>query len=254
MKGRALAVSAMALALVAWSGAACGRSRASTGGGPVTVLAAASLTEAFTAAGRALRHAGTGIDTTFSFAGSQQLVAQVKAGAPADVVATADTASMDALVAAGLVEPPRTFATNVLELAVRPGNPKHVGGLADLARADLAVVLADASVPAGRYATQALDRAGLHVHPKSLELDVKAAVRKVASGEADAAVVYATDVRAAGTTVAGVAIPDAQNVRATYPIAVVKASAHAAVARAFVEAMLHGEGRDALAAQGFGPP
>src|SRR5213078_2979115 len=110
MKGRrGLAVTALALALVASSGAACGRSRASTGGGPVTVLAAASLTEAFTAAGQALRHAGTGIDGTFSFAGSQQLVAQVKAGAPADVVATADTASMDGLVAAGLVEPPRTF-------------------------------------------------------------------------------------------------------------------------------------------------
>lgn len=210
------------------------------GAGGVTVLAAASLTEAFTGLGGA----------TFSFAGSQQLVAQVSHGAPVDVVATADNETMDRLVRAGLVSPPRTFARNRLAIAVAPGNPERITGLADLARPGLKVVLADPAVPAGRYTLQMLDRAGVAVRPVSLELDVKAVARTVAAGEADAGVVYATDAAA----LARVEIAGAANVVATYPVAVVTASGRRAAAEAFVARLLGPAGRTALEAHGFGPP
>jgi len=225
----------VALALV-MATAACG-----TGDGPgVTVAAAASLTEALEALGGA----------TFSFAGSQQLVAQVEARAPVDVVVTADPAAMDRLVRGGLVEAPATFARNRLAIAVEPGNPDRIAGLADLGRAGLKVVLADPTVPAGRYARQALDRAGVVVQPVSLELDVKAVARRVGSGEADAGIVYVTDV-AGGSRVD---IPDALNVVATYPVAVVRATVNRGGAQAWVDRLLGPAGRSALAAHGFELP
>jgi molybdate transport system substrate-binding protein len=237
---RALLVLVGGVLLAGVLAASCGGAGAAGGGPKITVLAASSLTEAFQDLGRS-------VDVTYSFAGSQQLVAQVQAGAPVDVIATADTASMDQLVKAGLVEPPQTFARNRLAIAVERGNPRHVATLADLARPDFKVVLADPSVPAGRYAAQVLLRAGVTVRPVSLELDVKAVARKVAAGEADAAVVYATDVGPAGS----VPIPDAANVDASYPVAVVKATPHPKEARAFVDALLGGPGRAALGAHGF---
>ena len=206
----------------------------------LTVLAAASLTEAFEDLGR-------GTPVTFSFAGSQQLVAQVEAGAPVDVVATADPDAMDRLARAGLVDPPRTFAANRLAIAVGHGNPERVQALADLARDGLNVVLADPAVPAGRYARQALERAGVRVRPVSLELDVKAVARTVAAGETDAGIVYATYVTAGSS----VPIPDASNVVATYPVAVVRASVNRPAAEAFVDRLLGQAGRDALTARGF---
>jgi len=209
---------------------------AGPGRGEVTVLAAASLAEAFADLG-----------ASFSFAGSQQLVAQVEAGAPVDVVATADTESMARLVRAGLVDEPAEFARNRLAIAVEPGNPRRIAALADLDRDGLRVVLADPSVPAGRYARDVLDRAGVRVRPVSLELDVKAVARKVAAGEADAAVVYATDVRPP----ARVEIPDPANVIASYPVAVVRSTANRAGAQAFVDRLLGPPGRRALAERGF---
>jgi molybdate transport system substrate-binding protein len=232
--------------------AACGRAGAAAGGarpatGPsVTVLAAASLTEAF----QDLRG---GPAATYSFAGSQQLVAQVEAGAPADVVATADGDAMARLEASGLVEPEHAFATNRLAIAVAAANPERIDGLAGLSRAGLKVVLADPSVPAGRYARQVLDRAGVVVRPVSLELDVKAVVRKVSAGEADAGIVYATDA-GPGSGVTAVPIPDGANVAVTYPVAVVKAGRNADAARAFVALLLGPTGRAALLRHGFGPP
>jgi molybdate transport system substrate-binding protein len=219
--------------------------------GPLTVLAAASLTEAFTDTKTTLEKAHSGLAITYSFAGSQQLVSQIQNGAPADVVATADQASMNTLATAGLVDFPTVFAHNKLEIVVAPGNPKAVKGLADLARPDLIVVLEDPSVPAGKFARQALQKANITVNPKSLELDVKSELQKVVMGEADAGIVYVTDVTAAGSTVTGVPIPDDQNVIATYPIAVVKASTHAAAAKAFVDEIVSGEGQKALQKRGF---
>jgi molybdate transport system substrate-binding protein len=220
--------------------------------GDLTVFAAASLTDALTDAKPAIEGAHRGLSITYNFAGSQVLVQQITEGAPADVVATADTKTMDKLVAAGLVERPAVLARNSLVIAVESGNPEGVKGLADLARPDLAVVLADPSVPVGAYAAAALDHAGVTVRPRSFELDVKAALAKVTAGEADAAIVYATDVTAAKGRAATVAIADADNQDVTYPIAVVRATAHKRAARELLTALARGPGRASLRARGFG--
>lgn len=237
----------------------CGNSAASTQAGAspgrfsgdLTVFAAASLTEALTDDRNSLASGNPALTLTLSFAGSQQLVAQLESGAPADVVVTADQSSMQALVRADLVESPRDFARNQLEIVVGAGNPKGVKGLSDLARSDLRVVLADPAVPAGKYARQALARAGVSVKPVSLELDVKSELRKVESGDADAGIVYVTDVASAGAAAAGVTIPDDQNVVAVYPVAVVRATRNHHLALAYVEQLLSGAGRDALRRRGF---
>ncbi|HEV7888798.1 MAG TPA: molybdate ABC transporter substrate-binding protein [Acidimicrobiales bacterium] len=213
------AVAAAAVLLLAAS--ACSRGEAPR----LTVFAAASLS-------RALRDDAR---TRYSFAGSQQLAAQVQAGAPADVIITADTTTMAAL--GPLVDRPVAVAENSLAIAVRPGNPKVVRGLADLAQAGLTLVLADPTVPAGRYAKQALDRAGVVVHPASLELDVESAVQKVALGQADAAVVYATDIVPGDPSLQGVAIPAAQNVAVLYQAATVRTTKHPKQAAAFLASL-----------------
>jgi molybdate transport system substrate-binding protein len=221
----------------------------------LNVFAAASLTEAFGNEKIALATTNPALSLTFDFAGSQALVTQIQQGAPADVFASADQKNMQKLVDSGLVEAPKTFARNKLEIAVAPGNPKHITSLADLEKAGVTLVLADTSVPAGKYARQAFERAGLPApKPVSNELDVKSTLSKLTLGEADAVVVYVTDVEAAGAKVTGVEIPDVQNVVATYPIAAVKASTHLAAAEAFVEEIVSGSGRQALQAAGFLPP
>lgn len=221
--------------------------------GPLTVFAAASLTEPFTHLQSELRISDPHLDLTFSFAGSGTLVTQVGQGAPADVVATADLESMSRLVDAGLVDAPVTFARNRLEILVAPGNPLGIERLADLARDDIRVVLGDETVPVGKYAARILGRAGVVVRPVSRELDVKAAVAKVTSGEADATVVYATDVSAAGKAGTGVEIIEDQNLMAEYPISVVKATRNRHAASLFVEDVVHGAGQRALHHQGFLP-
>jgi molybdate transport system substrate-binding protein len=222
--------------------------------GSLTVLAAASLTGAFNSAKTTLTAANPGLTVTYNFAGSNALVTQITQGAPADVFASADTKNMGKLVTAELVDTPVTFAKNKLELAVAAGNPKGITGLADLAKAGVTVVLEAQGVPAGDYTRQVLAAKGITVTPKSLETDVKSAVAKVTSREADATVVYVTDVAAAGSTVAGVTIPDADQPSITYPIAVVKATKNHAAAQAFVDSAVSGDVQKALEAAGFLPP
>jgi len=242
-------LAALALSWLVVAGCASGRPSASTAlpgptkrsAGVVSVFAAASLTESFG-------------DLQASLAGSGALIASIRQGAPADVVATADTASMELLVDAGLVESPITFATNRLEILVAPRNPRGVGGLSDLSRPDLKVVVVDEDVPAGRYTAQALRTAGVTVRPVSKEVDVKAAASKVTTGEADATIVYASDVQAAGSAGRGVEIPERLNVVAEYPIAVVKATRNPAAADAFVRAVVDERGQTALRRHGFLPP
>ena len=220
----------------------------SDAGGPrtrtLTVFAASSLTAALTAEGRAFEKAHPGVRVRFSFAGSQTLVAQLKQGAPADVLATADTESM---AAAGL-SASRVFARNRLAIVTAPGNPKRVEALSDLGRNDLRVVLAGPNVPVGRAARKALAEAGVSVDPVSLEQDVKGVISKVRLGEADAGIGYVTDIRAARGTVSGTELPEVSN---AYPVAVVKDSDEA---RAFADFLLTAEGQAVLASFGFAPP
>jgi molybdate transport system substrate-binding protein len=152
-----------------------------------------------------------------------------------------------------LVETPTTFAKNKLQILVAAGNPKNIKGLNDLARDDITFVTEDDSVPAGKYAAQALLTADVTVSPVSKETDVKSAVARVTSGEADATIVYITDVTAAGSKGTGVTIPDNQNVVATYPIAVLKGAKNHDAAQAFVDAIVNGSGQDALHNRGFLP-
>jgi molybdate transport system substrate-binding protein len=212
------------------------------------------LTAAFNAAKTTLSAAHPGLHLTYDFAGSNALVAQIKQGAPADVFASADTRNMQALVDAGLVDTPVTFARNKLAIAVAAGNPKNITGVGDLAQPGVSVVLEAVGVPAGDYARQVLAAQHLTVTPKSLETDVKSALAKVTSGEADATVVYVTDVAAAGTQVTGVPVADAAQPSIAYPIAVVKATKNHAGAQAFVDSAVSGDVQKALGAAGFAPP
>ena len=239
----------IAFMLLAASVAACGASSSggATGDGhlrTLTVFAASSLSSVFAAEGKAFEAARAGVRVTFSFAGSQALVAQVKQGAPADVLATADTSSM---AAAGLTGP-RVFARNRLSIITAPQNPKHVTTLADLARPGLRVVLAGPTVPVGKAARTALAAAGVTAHPVSLEQDVKGVVTKVRLGEADAGIAYVTDVSAAKGTIDGTALPGVSN---SYPVAVVKQGADA---QAVCDFLISPSGQSVLASFGFLPP
>jgi molybdate transport system substrate-binding protein len=256
---------ALALVVATLLASACGSSRSSTRAavpttvpalqGNITVFAASSLTESFKVVGEAFTKANPGVKVTFTFDASSALVAQIVQGAPADVFASADTANMDKLATAGLQGgAPVTFATNRLQIIVGPGNPKGIKGLADLAGAGLKIVVCDPSVPCGRYAEQSLGLAKVSVTPASLEQNVKGVVTKVTAGEADAGIVYATDVRAAGAKAAGVDIPDGQNVVATYPVAATRSSTHADLDTAFIAFLTGEEARAILASFGFGPP
>ena len=235
--------------------AASSPTTASALSGALNVFGAASLTEAFTDEQATLKTQDPSLHLTYNFAGSQALVTQIKNGAPADVFASADQKNMKMLSDAGLVETPEVFARNQLEIAVAPGNPKHIASLADLEKPGVILVLEDPSVPAGNYARQAFQKAGLPApQPKSNELDVKSTLAKLTSGDADAVVVYTTDVKAAGDKVQGVPIPAADNVIATYPIAAIKGTKNQAAAEAFVNEIVHGTGQQALQARGFLAP
>jgi molybdate transport system substrate-binding protein len=223
----------------------------------MTIFAAASLFPAFTNIGsqfqadevRAHGHVVTRL--RFIGSGTQMLTAQIQQGAHADVFASADTAHMATLENAGMLgRPARTFAHNKLEIAVAKGNPKHVQTLADLSRAGLVVVLADPSVPAGKYAQQALSKAHVTVRPASLELQVTSVLSKIALGEADAGIVYVSDVTS-NAKVSGVTIPDEQNVIADYPIATLKSATNTTAAQAFVDLVLSPDGQAILKAAGF---
>jgi molybdate transport system substrate-binding protein len=222
--------------------------------GKLTVLAAASLTEAFDGTGKALESSHHGLKVTFSFGGSGALVTQIQQGAPADVVATADEATMAKLVTTGLVDTPNRFAGNKLEILVAPGNPKGIHTVADLARPDIVFVTEEDAVPAGKYTAQMLAKASVSANPKSKELDVKAAVAKVVVGEADATVVYVTDVLAVGNKAQGVPIPETLNVPAVYVIAKLKSAGNPLAADAFIESVARGAGHAVLRRHGFTDP
>ena len=221
--------------------------------GAVTVLAAASLKEAFTTIGAGFEAANPGTKVTFSFAGSSALATQITSGSPADVFASASAKTMSTVVDAGAASSPVTFAKNVMEIATPPGNPGKVTGVASLASPSVKVALCQPQVPCGATAQQVFTNAKVTVNPVTLEPDVKSVLSKVTLGEVDAGVVYVTDVKAAGATVTGVEIPADVNASTSYPIAALTKAANPTTAAAFVGYVLSPAGQAVLTAAGFEP-
>lgn len=223
--------------------------------GEITVFAAASLTESFDAMAKQFQKKYPDVDVRFSYDASSNLATQINQGAPADMFASADADNLQKTIDAGTVTPPPVvFAKNRLEIVVEKGNPKKIKSLADLQKPGLVVVLCADQVPCGKYAAQSLAMAGVTVSPASKEENAKATLSKVSIGEADASIVYVTDVRAAKGTASGVKIADRVNVIATYPIGVVKASQNATAAKTWVKFVRSKEGQAILGKFGFLPP
>ena len=254
---RARIVAGVALIAVVCSACGVGTPASSSPSGfrgTITVFAAASLTAAYTTIGSDFEKSHLGTTVKFTFSGSSTLVSQIEQGAIGDVFASADQPNMQKLADAGLIAgSPSTFAHNRLQIVVAAGNPKQIAGMSDLAHSGLVIVLCAPAVPCGRYAAQALQKAGVTPKIASQEADVKAVVSKVALGEADAGIVYVTDVRAAGTSVQGVDIPQGMNVIADYPVALLKDSQNVPGAKAFIAYVLD-EGQRTLLRHGFTSP
>lgn len=222
--------------------------------GTVTVLAAASLTDVFDDLAARFTADNPGVEIVLSSGGSSALAEQIVSGSPADVFASANESTMRSVAAEGLAVDPVVFTSNVLELAVPAGNPGGVTGLADLADPGLTIALCDPAVPCGAAAEQLLARAGVTASADTLEEDVRAALTKVALGEVDAALVYRTDVIAAGDEVVGIEIPEAGSVVNRYPISLLADAPNARAARAFIDFVLGDAGRAVLTDAGFGAP
>ncbi|MGY1754066.1 molybdate ABC transporter substrate-binding protein [Blastococcus sp. SYSU D01042] len=245
------------LAAVLLAGCGGAEEEAADGGlaGTLTVFAAASLTDVFTGLGEQLEADHPDLDVRFTFAGSSQLATQIGQGAPADVFASAAEPQMAVVTDAGLADgDPEVFTENVLEIAVPEGNPAEVGGLADFGRAELALAVCAPEVPCGAAAGDVFAAAGVTARPDTLEEDVRAALTKVQLGEVDAALVYATDVRAAGDRVEGIAFPEAEQAVNRYPICALAAAPNPDAARAFLALVTSDEGQQALADAGFRAP
>ncbi len=222
--------------------------------GTLTVFAAASLTQAFTTLGSRFEAAHPLVRVQFSFGASSTLAQQIIAGAPADVFASASTTNMAQVTAAGAASAPTTFATNVAEIAVPPARGGKVASIADLGTPGVQVALCQPQVPCGALAARVLAKARVAVTPVTEGLDVKSTLAYVTSGQVDAAMVYVTDVTAAGATVRGIEIPARDNASTAYPIAVVKASKNARLATAFSAFVLSPTGQAALHQAGFQRP
>ena len=221
----------------------------------VRVSMAASLTDAFRELAAAFEAVHQGTHVVLNAGGSSALRAQILEGAPVDVFVSANTSNMDQVVAAGAVAgEPVVFAHNRLRIAVPAGNPGRVTGLHDFARGDLLIGVCAAQVPCGELAHEALSRAGVTPAIDTNEPDVRALLTKVELGELDAALTYATDVMSAGERVEGIDVPDAFNVEATYPIAVLADAPHPRAAAAFVSFVTSEAGRAILTRHGFAEP
>lgn len=256
------AVVAVALAGCSTGGTGSAKDSSSAGAsqsagptGTITVFAAASLQKTFTELGSDYEDAHPGTTVTFSFAGSSDLVTQIQNGAPADVFASADEANMTKLTTADLISGSTpAFATNVLQIAVAPGNPKKISSLDDLTASGLQVVTCAAPVPCGAATEKVEQAAGITLHPVSEEQSVTDVLGKVESGQADAGLVYVTDVKGAGDKVDGVSFDASKSAVNTYPIGVVRGSSNAALAKSFSAYVRSAEGEKVLTTAGFGAP
>ena len=226
--------------------------------GNVNVSAAASLTEAFTKIGADFKRANPGASTTFNFGSSGTLETQIQqtSGTGVDTFASADEDNMNKLVTAKLVDgTPTVFAKNRLVIVTKPGNPKDIKTLADLSKAGV-VSLCGLTVPCGKYAAQSLQTAGVSIPETKVTrgVDVKGTLAAVTTGDADAAIVYVTDAKRAGSSVTAVTIPDKRNVIAVYPIATLKSAANHATSQAFIDYVMSSKGQATLESFGFLPP
>ncbi|MBA8992145.1 molybdate transport system substrate-binding protein [Curtobacterium pusillum] len=222
--------------------------------GSITVFAAASLQKTFTELGKQYEAAHPGTTIEFSFAGSSDLVTQIQNGAPADLFASADTKNMDKLAASDLQGSPDDFAKNTLEIAVAPGNPKKITDFKDLTNAGVQVVTCASPVPCGAATEKVEQATGITLKPVSEEQSVTDVLGKVSSGQADAGLVYVTDVKGAAGKVDGVTFKDASSAVNTYPIAVLKESKNPDLAAAFSDYIRSDAGQKVLLAAGFQAP
>lgn len=241
--------------------AACGSDDAGASGAPgggdddttLTVLAAASLTDTFTDLADQFEAEHDGVRVRLAFDSSATLAEQAVGGAPADVLATADTSTMDG-AATALAADPQLFATNTMVLALPAENPAGITTYDDLDAGEVTYVVCVDTAPCGKVAAALIDGSGLETEPSSLEVDVKAVLAKVTTDEADAGFVYATDAVAAGDEVVTLEIPGAAEQVTSYPIAPLVQSKESDLAQEFVDLVLSETGQQALAAAGFGPP
>ena len=252
-----LVAAALTLAACSSSGSSTGSPSASgsdAANGSITVFAASSLKETFTTLGTQFEAAHPGAKVTFDFGASSTLATQITQKAPADVFAAASTKTMDTVVQAGDATSPQTFAVNTMEIATPPASTVTITSVADLGKSGVKVVVCQKDVPCGVAAAALFAKNKVTVTPVSEEADVKAVLTKVELGEADAGIVYVTDVKSAGAKVVGVEIPSDQNVTTKYPIAAITGSSQSATARAFVAYVLSPEGQSVLSAAGFAAP
>jgi molybdate transport system substrate-binding protein len=221
----------------------------------LTVFAAASLKMTFTTLGQQFETTHAGTKVAFSFGGSSDLVTQLQQGAPGDVFASADTKNMDKATGDDLVKgDPVNFASNTLEIAVPPDNPATIASFADLAKPGVKVVVCAPQVPCGSATVKVEEATGVTLKPVSEENSVTDVVNKVISGEADAGLVYKTDVKSAGAKVLGVPFPESSEAVNIYPIAVLTGSKDANLSQEFVDLVTGSEGQQVLADAGFGKP
>ena len=259
MIARHLSVWGTALVLSSGLVAACGDDSDDSGGGgggtTLTVYAASSLTKTFTAIGKEFESQHDGVKVDFSFGGSSDLVSQIQEGAPADVFASADEANMQKLTDADLqADDPVDFASNTLEIATPPGNPAGITSFADLGKQGVNVVVCAPEVPCGAAAVKAEAATGVTISPVSEEQSVTDVLAKVSSGEADAGLVYVTDVAGAGDSVEGVTFAESSEVVNTYPIVALEDSKHSDLAQDFVDLVTGDTGQSILEGAGFAKP
>jgi len=253
-------VAALAAALAACSSspattAAAGASAAAKPSGTLVVFAATSLTDAFNKIATQFEAANPGVTVKFNYNGSSTLATQITQGAPADVFASASPTNMATVTDQSLTSTtPKIFTRNTGEIMVEAGNPSHVKSVGDLANPSLKVVVCAPSVPCGKLATTIFKNAGVTVKPVSQEQNVGGVVTKVSLGEADAGIVYVTDVKANGSKTVGVPIPANQNAITDYPIAEIKQAPNATAAAAFISYVLGPQGQQVLKSFGFMPP
>jgi molybdate transport system substrate-binding protein len=255
----ALLAAVLAVAGCSASGTAAGSTQGPTATGPaltgeLTIYAAASLGKAFDALAKDFERQHPGVDgKPIVYDGSSTLATQLVEGAPADVFASADQKNMQKVVDAGRADNPQLFASNTLVIAMPKGNPGGVRSLSDLSNPKLTVVLCAPEVPCGAASKTLLANEGVTITPASLEQNVTAVLTKVAAGEADAGLVYATDVLG-NSQVESVVPEGADKVVNHYPIVSLKGAANSAVASAFVDFVLSDEGQSILSSLGFGAP